>query len=513
MRDYTDTAAITQVIGCVFNNASILDDEQYIIHEDDFVEEFHKIIFGSIYRIHENNSNVNLDAIIDYLANRPKYNAVFQAQKGIDYLIEAAKIAKPDTFNYYYHRLKKFTLLRTYNNYGIDVRNLYDPDLLMDLKAKQKQEDWLDSVSLTDIADIIDKKVAEIRATCVEDDLGTGYQAGEDIFDLIEQLKTTPEIGVPLYGPLINTVTKGARLRKFYLRSAATGIGKTRGMIADACNIACNEIYHEQFGWIKNGKGQPTLFIVTEQDKGEVQTMMLAFLSGVNEDHIISGTYFPGEEDRVYKAAKIIKESPLWVEELPEFSLQDVENKIKKGIREYDVKYVFFDYIHTSIKILDEISKRSGGIRLREDNVLFILSTRLKDIANRYGVFIMSATQLNGDYKDSETPDQNLLRGAKAIADKIDVGMISLSVTKDDLEKLEPILSANPRFQVPNIKISIYKNRRGAYKGCYLWAVADLGVCRVHPQFCTSWRMDMMSIEDIKVVLDDEPAPWEEEKK
>jgi len=254
----------------VFNNASILDDEQYIIHEDDFVEEFHKIIFGSMYRIHENNSKVNLDAIIDYLANRPKYNAVFQAQKGIDYLIEAAKIAKPDTFNYYYHRLKKFTLLRTYNNYGIDVRNLYDPDLLMDLKAKQKQEDWLDSVSLTDIADIIDKKVAEIRATCVEDDLGTGYQAGEDIFDLIEQLKTTPEIGVPLYGPLINTVTKGARLRKFYLRSAATGIGKTRGMIADACNIACNEIYHEQFGWIKNGKGQPTLFIVTEQDKGEV---------------------------------------------------------------------------------------------------------------------------------------------------------------------------------------------------------------------------------------------------
>ena len=29
----------------------------------------------------------------------------------------------------------------------------------------------------------------------------------------------------------------------------------------------------------------------------------------------------------------------------------------------------------------------------------------------------MSATQLNGDYQDAKTPDQNLLRGAKAIAD------------------------------------------------------------------------------------------------
>ena len=46
-----------------------------------------------------------------------------------------------------------------------------------------------------------------------------------------------------------------------------------------------------------------------------------------------------------------------------------------------------------------------------------MLSTRLKDICNQYGVFIMSATQLNGDYKDSDTPDQNLLRGAKSIAD------------------------------------------------------------------------------------------------
>ena len=44
------------------------------------------------------------------------------------------------------------------------------------------------------------------------------------------------------------------------------------------------------------------------------------------------------------------------------------------------------------MKILEEITKRSGGIKLREDNVLFMLSTRLKDLCNKYGIFIMSAT-------------------------------------------------------------------------------------------------------------------------
>ena len=69
------------------------------------------------------------------------------------------------------------------------------------------------------------------------------------------------------------------------------------------------------------------------------------------------------------------------------------------------------------MKILEEITKRSGGIKLREDNVLFMLSTRLKDLCNKYGIFIMSATQLSAEWKDAKIPDQNLLRGAKAIAD------------------------------------------------------------------------------------------------
>ena len=361
---YVDLAAITQVIGCVFNDASILDDtDKYIIHDEDFTEDFHKIIFGSIYNIHMTGSQVNIDAIIDYLSNRPKFDAIFKKNKGIEYLSEASQLARPDTFNYYYGRLKKFSLLRAYDSLGLNVSGLYDPDNVLDIKKRQQQEDWLDSTSLVSIAQIIDTKIDEIKSKYIEDDLGLGYQAGEGIVELIEDLEQHPEVGIPLYGPLINTVTRGARLRKFYLRSAATGIGKTRSMIADACNFACNQIYHDQFGWIKNGTSEPTLFIATEQDKGEVQTMMLAFLANVNEEHILNGQYINDERERVLKAAEIIKTSPIWIEELPDFSLQDVENKIKKNIREHEVKYVLFDYLQTSLKILEEISRKSGGVR------------------------------------------------------------------------------------------------------------------------------------------------------
>ena len=504
---YVDTTAIMQVIGSVFKNPQILDfTDKYTVVDEDFADEFHKIAFGAIYKIHELGADkITLENISDFLASRPKSAAVFKQQKGEEWLLKVSETCLPEAFDYYYSRLKKFTLLRAYDAYGVDVSDIYDADNILDTKKKQIQEDLLDNSTLEQIADKIDNKIEMIRLKYVDDVGGEAIQAGEGIIELIDSLKEHPEVGTPLYGPLINTVTRGARLKKFYLRSAPTGVGKSRTMIADACYIACNEIYDERFGWIHNGTKEPTLYIATEQEKSEIQTMMLAFLSGVNEEHILNGTYERDEEERVRKAAQILTDSPLYIEELPDFSLKDIEDKIKKNIRDHDVKYVFHDYIHTSLKILEEITRRSGGVKLREDNILFMLSIRLKDICNQYGIFIMSATQLNGEYQNSETPDQNLLRGAKAIADKIVYGAILLPVKDEDLVKLDKILCTNV-FEQPTIKMSVYKNRRGRYKGIYLWCRADLGCCRVEPMFCTTYDYEMKSIDDIKIVLEEDSA-------
>ena len=189
--------------------------------------------------------------------------------------------------------------------------------------------------------------------------------------------------------------------------------------------------------------------------------------------------------------------------------MKDVENVIKKNIRDHDVKYIFHDYIQTSLKILEEITKRSGGVKLREDNILFMLSNKLKDICNQYGVFIMSATQLNGDYQEAKTPDQNLLRGAKSIADKIDYGSILLSVKEEDIDALDSILSSNI-FEKPTIKMSVYKNRRGRYKGIIMWCKADLGTCRIQPMFCTTYDYELINMDDIKIIV--EKGAWDDDE-
>lgn len=340
---YNDPAAVVQVIGCIYNNPSLLDiEDKYTITEDDFQDKFHQIVFGSIFKLHELGAQeITLKSIGDFLADRPKSEAIYKQNKGDEWLAKVSENAAPLTFDYYYGRLKKFSLLRAYDKFGVDVSDVYDVDNILDVKKKQIQEEFLDNSSLEKLADTIDGKLESIRIKYIAGENGTWHHAGEGIDELLENLKQSPDAGVPLYGPLINTVTRGARLRKLYIRSAATGTGKTRSMIADFCYIGTEWFYDETFGWIRTPIAQPSLFIATEQDLNEVQTMMLAFLANVNEEHILKGLYVDDEWERVEKAAQIIKDSPLYIEEVPDFSLQDIENIIKKNIREHDITYVF----------------------------------------------------------------------------------------------------------------------------------------------------------------------------
>lgn len=225
---YNDIAAVIQVIGCVYNYPELLENtDQYTIVDDDFENEFHRIVFGTLYKLYELGANkITIENVVDFLSTRPEYQAIYKSNKGDEWLAQASKNANIESFDYYYGRLKKMTLLRAFEKYGVDVTPLYDPDNIFDKDKKQKQEMWLDETSLQGIADEVDKRIEDIKIRYVDENYGEAVQAADGIDDLVDSLKKNPEVGVPLYGPLINTVTRGARLGKFYLRSAPTGIGK-----------------------------------------------------------------------------------------------------------------------------------------------------------------------------------------------------------------------------------------------------------------------------------------------
>ena len=98
---YVDSTAVTQVIGCVYNTPQLLDyTDKYVITDEDFNDDFHRIVFGAIYKLHELGAEkVSLENILDFLSTRPKYEGIFNANKGEEWLMKVSENAKLLSFS------------------------------------------------------------------------------------------------------------------------------------------------------------------------------------------------------------------------------------------------------------------------------------------------------------------------------------------------------------------------------------------------------------------------------
>jgi len=140
----------------------------------------------------------------------------------------------------------------------------------------------------------------------------------------------------------------------------------TRTAVGNACKLAYPYYYSEEKkSWIINGDIRKSLFISTELTNDEVQTLILAYLSGVNEEIILNGTYKDDEEKRVDEAINIAElyKDNFHIFHLPDPSVKQLESNIRKLVLENSIDCVFYDYIHTSPALLAEFM----GARIRED--------------------------------------------------------------------------------------------------------------------------------------------------
>lgn len=486
MAALSDKNAMMQIIGCLLKNPMILIDTKYILTKNDFDLPLAKNIFHAISNLFQQYKveNISIVDIDNYFQKTEAGYDNFKKQNGLQYLNDCLEISNLSSFDFYYDRLKKMSALRALKNDGFDISKIYNENEF-DLVKEQKQQEKLDKMTVQDIFDTYTKSISDLQYDyiCKDDSEEGPIASGVD--KLFEELQQNPEIGIPLQGDIYNTIVRGARLKKFYLISGASGTGKTRQMVGHACTIAFPERYDTKTNrWIVTGKGNKILFFATEMDKEETQTMILAHISGINEDKILNNYYeTPEEKQRVYDAIKIMdyyKDNFIFVR-IGDPSIGQIKALIKKEVLKYNIKYVFYDYIFSSPGLLMEYK----DLNLREDVVLTMLSTALKDLANELNVFVMSGTQLNGNWQDGKLPrNQNLLRGSKGIVDKIDVGGISLPVTQDEHNLIDPV-ARKLNKDLPTQVQDLYKIRRGKYNRVRLWSKVDLGTCRTEDLFLT----------------------------
>lgn len=487
--------AIYSVIGNLCKNPKLLRDTEITLSESDFAQKFHKIAFSAIYNLAYSDSETSMINEVDidnYLASYPQLYKEWEKHDGLTYVRDSMEHSNEETFKSNYDRLKKFALLRHYVENGIDVSDLINYQSL-DLIEQEKGMKTIDSMSVSDIIEHYSMKVINIKDNFNTGEESKDFKAGDDLDSLLESLNKEPEFGYPFQNGFYNTIFRGMRRHKFMLRSAGTGTGKTRLALADICNVACDEIYDiDTDRWINNGPGYAALFISTELEKQELQTTMLAFVTGVNEQVIKDGRYSHVIFERLKQGIEVLKRAPIYCVYVDDFSISDIEMIIEKHIIEYGVSEVAFDYIQMTPKLSRSMSTAFGS-NLREDQILVQFSAALKILANKYNIYLTSSTQLNRSAKENENRDTTALRGGSATADKVDHGLMTFKATKKDHQELKHILEKG-FHEKPNYSHWIYKNRSGM-SNCIIWSYMDLGNMREKVLFVTDTDFNLLDIK------------------
>jgi replicative DNA helicase len=290
---YHDKRASCQVLGSLMHNIFLIKDKKYTLNLEDFPNGLHQLLFTCIYNLSlQGLSEIKISDIEAYLNNNdPKsYVLMFENEKNKEWLFQVYETANESNYDYYYKKIRKLSLLRSYMIEGIDVSEILDMEEIDHIIIKQQQDNF-EKMSLNEIQQYFDKKNFNIKEKFLVKDSSKRRKAGDFAHELKEKMKESPTYGFGLESQYLNTLTRGALRGGFFLETRDSGKGKSRCAIERLLLICCPYLWdfnNNCFSPNPNGENNVGLYIGTEmQLYEELEPMMWAFVSGVEEYKIL----------------------------------------------------------------------------------------------------------------------------------------------------------------------------------------------------------------------------------
>ena len=490
---YYDSRSACQVLGCLMLEPQRLSSREMQVAEFDFVSPIHKTLFISIYNLSlQGLKTISLGDVETYLANNNPvgHKKMFEEWNGAEWITSILEDANVYNYDYYYWIVRKFSFLRIKMQNGQDVSTLLDMTEL-DCEALRIQRENFDLLTIDDIIRYFDSVNLSAKRPFVTRAEEARRKAGDNAFELLKQLALAPSFGFATESAYLNTIMRGLRRGTFMLETRDSGQGKTRVAIKRLLLTSAPYLWDFKKRTFVRNPHTPvaSLYIGTEMDLyTELEPMMWAFLSGVDEDKIHANTLTPDERQRVERAIKILQDTPLYLEDEENYDISFLSHTIEHYKTEYNIGVVAIDYLELTSALTTEFTHTTRGMGVREDQVLLNLSTNVKNMAKRFDIAMIGFTQTTDLARAEGVRDQRAVKGARSLPNKCDLGMTSFAPTKQEIELLEPLIEKcglNNGRCVPNIGYNIYKNRGGKFKNIKIWGYQDLGTMEYVDLFCT----------------------------
>lgn len=131
----------------------------------------------------------------------------------------------------------------------------------------------------------------------------------------------------------------------------------------------------------------PSGFLSLEMNRIDLTKRLISNLCEVDGSNLQTGKLLSSEWDRIYERGDYLMNAPLFIDDTPGMTLNDIRNNVKRMIREHGVKIIFIDYL----QLIHYAGRRFAS---RQEEVSAI-SRSLKTLAAELNIPIIALSQLN----------------------------------------------------------------------------------------------------------------------
>jgi replicative DNA helicase len=234
----------------------------------------------------------------------------------------------------------------------------------------------------------------------------------------------------------LDSLTQGFQKSDLIIIAGRPSMGKT----ALSLNIALNAIRISRL---------PVVFFSLEMSKEQIMYRILAIETSINQMRLKNGKLYQNDWVKLNKIIKIVSKLPLFIDDSPNLSIQEIRSKIKTILLEQtQIGLVIIDYLQ-----LMQNSEFKNGNRVQE---LSQITRYLKNLAREFNVPIIALSQLsrNVDNRVDQKPILSDLRESGSIEQDADVVLM--------LNRVKSVNSNQNQDQIASItELIIAKQRNG----------------------------------------------------
>jgi replicative DNA helicase len=247
---------------------------------------------------------------------------------------------------------------------------------LIKLGCQLMNESYITNNSVEDILLNLETEVFTITNEIKSQKISSNAQLLNDIFYELKQKFLKPALPGLVSGFYnLDLVTQGFQKSDLIIIAGRPSMGKT----ALSLNITLNVIKSLKL---------PVVFFSLEMSKEQIMYRLLSIETNINQTRLKSGRLYKNDWIKLSKMIKIISKLPLFIDDTPNLSIQDIRSKLKTIILEQgQIGLVIIDYLQ-----LMQNPNSSTGNRVQE---ISQITRSLKIIAREFNVPVIALSQLS----------------------------------------------------------------------------------------------------------------------